>query len=244
MSVSCTAYGESVQAMAESLRAASDAGFAAVDLVVEQDLDKGELARAVRESAIQVSGLRLCGAVGVDRAADEVRLNWAAELCRELDLSSVVVVAGPRKGQSVAAFVDGLEELLAIADGTGIGIEVMNREGSRIEQLDDLREMHIRLMHPRLRLAMHTGEFHRASVNPCDLVREWGHRLGRVYLEDVVGRQTVGLGAGEVNIPAVVGACRQAGLDAWLVVDSPMTGGRPAAEQLRAMREYVESLQV
>lgn len=103
-----------------------------------------------------------------------------------------------------------IESLLAALDRAAscaprLRLAMLNRCGSRVEQAADLLDVFHRLGNVPLQVAVDAAEFHRAAVNPLDLLRVWGDRLSVVRLADTAGGRPMPLGRGEINIPAVLG---------------------------------------
>ncbi len=140
---------------------------------------------------------------------------------------------------SVEALVAALEEALDLVSSRapGLSLAILNRFGSRVEQLEDLLLVLQRIEQAPLRLALDAAGFHRACVNPRDALRGWIDRLSVVRLADMAGGRIVPLGEGEINIPALLERLGTGGFDGTLVVAGLVPPGTdPAARLARELR--------
>jgi sugar phosphate isomerase/epimerase len=121
-------------------------------------------------------------------------------------------------------------------------IELANRAGTRLEQLEDCRELLVLLSGRRWSIAVDAIEFHRASVNPRDALRELRDRMSRLIVGDLVGNRRVPFGEGEVNIPAVIEHAKRIGYDGPLVLDPGVSNPADAAADLRREHDRLRTL--
>ncbi len=134
-------------------------------------------------------------------------------------LPVVCLSAGKRASWSMEALVRCTRRVAEIAAAPGVQIEVTNRLGTRLEQIEDLRQFIVLLRPSGLRLRIDTGEFHAAAVNPRDVLAEFGDVAGSVVISDRKGRKEVPPGSGQVNLAGVMGDLVRAGYDGWLIVN-------------------------
>ncbi len=151
-------------------------------------------------------------------------------------LHALTLGVGPRQQESMQYLVQTLELVLADMPND-ISIELANRSGTRLEQLEDFRELFVLIQHPRLAVAVDAVEFHRASVNPTAAIREQADRMTRLIVGDLIGGQRVPLGDGEVNIPAVIEHARRVGYNGWIVLDPYVADVNAADEDLAREHE-------
>ncbi len=161
-------------------------------------------------------------------------------LARRLGLTAVNVGAGPRRLQPPEVLGEALRRAAILAGEQGMRLNIANRCGSRIEQLEDFRGIVHGLPAESARILVDCGEFHDAAVNPCHALREFRGRVGLLRVADRIGRRPVPLGEGEVNIPAVLETARDTGYDGWIVVTARASEERNAVTRLAAERVYLE----
>jgi sugar phosphate isomerase/epimerase len=78
---------------------------------------------------------------------------------------------------------------------------------------------------PRLGVCVDTGHFHAAGVDIPAFIQRFASRLYSVHLKDHLGAVSVGVGRGEIDLPAVIRALREnsyrGGLTVELEVEDP-----------------------
>jgi sugar phosphate isomerase/epimerase len=131
---------------------------------------------------------------------------------------------------------------LLLAEVDDLDVELTNSCTSRMEQLEDFRELFIHLPDPRLGVAIDTLEFHRASVDPRGAVDELEDRITRLILRDAVGNRQVPLGEGEVNINSVLAHAARIGGIRHLCVEPLVLSWHTAVEELAAERQRLEAM--
>ncbi len=197
------------------------------------------------QCGLVLSGLRigqLTAASPGDLREELVDLQHRMKLAKALGLQAVSLRGGDRRHQSLEMFAVALEAILAVADEMRMNICLANACDSRVEQIEDLRYLLSAVDHPRLWLLNDTGQFHSAVVNPRYLLTEFGDRLALVHISDQIGKRTVPVGQGEMNVPAIVEHLVKIGYDGWLVVDQQFTDYAEAVDVLTENRLVLENL--
>jgi len=80
--------------------------------------------------------------------------------------------------------------------------------GNVLQQPEDFERVFAAVPDPRVGLCVDTGHFHSAGVDSCEVVRRFAKRLFAVHLKDHIGTTSVGIGRGEIDLAAMVGALR------------------------------------
>ena len=101
----------------------------------------------------------------------------------------------------------------------GLAVNLANRCGTRIEQIEDLRWVFAAAGQPALRVLNHVGHFYAAAVNPRDVLAEFEHQTACLHLSDRIGKRPVPIGQGKVNLPGIMADLKQMDYQGWLVVD-------------------------
>jgi len=231
-----------------------EAGYEGVELswsAIERAFaDVEDLTGKVR-SLVDAHGLVLSGLVIADMDAvcqEELpgvsaTVSQQMEAAKRLGVSTVIMGGGDRQQQSLELLVDGLRILLAAGDELELDVALCNRERSQIEQIEDLRSLVYTLRAPRLRVVNDAGSFHIASVNPCDVIREFVARMSVVRIADGRGRRLVRLGQGEINVPAILDELQYRGYQGWVTVGPNVPVGDDAAsyvaESIRYLRDHI-----
>lgn len=239
MRISCgTTWAHSLpfRKTAEMVRAA---GYGAVDLVAPLP-GADALLDAMATCGLTPSSLTIQPVVQDSKNRFTERIKEAADLAHALKLVSLSTVTPARQQLTVAQLASWLERI--IVDLGDIALELINRTDSRLEQLEDFRELFVHLPDSRLSVAVDTLEFHRASVDSRGAVDELTGRVTRLVVRDAIGDQQVPLGQGEINILSVLAHADRAGGLVGLSVDPLVSSRRNAVSDLKAERERLVSL--
>jgi sugar phosphate isomerase/epimerase len=91
--------------------------------------------------------------------------------------------------------------------------------GNVLQEPGDFHRVLGELEDPRLGMCVDTGHFHSAHVDTVALIHEYAARVHNVHLKDHLGTVSVGIGRGEVDLPAIVAALRAVGYAGGLTVE-------------------------
>jgi len=91
--------------------------------------------------------------------------------------------------------------------------------GNVLQNREDFETVLSAIPDPRLGLCVDTGHFHSAGVDTVAFIRDLAPRIYNVHLKDHVGAVSVGIGRGEVDLPAIVAALRGVGYAGALTVE-------------------------
>ena len=97
--------------------------------------------------------------------------------------------------------------------------------GNVLEQPEDFEAVLDAVTDPRVGLCVDTGHFHSAQVDTVAFIHQHASRIYAIHLKDHLGTVSVGIGRGEIDLPAIVGALQethyQGGLTLELEVEDP-----------------------
>jgi sugar phosphate isomerase/epimerase len=91
--------------------------------------------------------------------------------------------------------------------------------GNVLEQPEDFERVLNTLPDPRLGLCVDTGHFHAAHVDTVAFIRRFAPRIYAVHVKDHCGSVSVGIGRGEIDLPAEIAALRAAGYPGDLTIE-------------------------
>lgn len=238
MRISCRTDWAGPESRIDAVRCIGQAGYEGVDFApAPPGLDAKTLLAVLADAGLVPAAVNVVLPAD-DRPEPMADVCAAAELAKGLGLASFVLDAGDRRLQSVEACAARIMSVLVRF--SGLDLELVNRCGGRLEQPEDFRELFIHAPDSRLRVAVDTLEFHRASVDPCRAIDELADRIGRVILGDAVGRAHVPLGEGEVNIASVISRVRRSARPRWVSVRPAVSSRERALEELAAERRRVQ----
>ncbi len=91
--------------------------------------------------------------------------------------------------------------------------------GNCLQQPEDFDYVLGQFDDPRLGVCVDTGHFHSAHVDTVAVIRHFAPRVYAVHLKDHLGTVSVGIGRGEIDLPAEVAALREVGYAGGLTVE-------------------------
>lgn len=101
----------------------------------------------------------------------------------------------------------------------GVKLTLEPHYGNVLEQPEDFERVLSALPDPRLGLCVDTGHFHSAHVDTTALIRRFAPRIFAVHLKDHLGTRSVGIGRGEIDLPAEIAALREVSYQGDLTVE-------------------------
>jgi sugar phosphate isomerase/epimerase len=151
---------------------------------------------------------------------------WAiaacARLATELGADHVVSTGATPRGAP-----GGLENVIACAREAlaqlptqlpvRLGLEP--HYGNVLQQPEDFFRVLQAVPDPRLGVCVDTGHFHAAGVDIPGFIRDFAPQLCSVHLKDHLGPISVGIGRGEIDLPAAIAALREVGYAGDLTVE-------------------------
>jgi sugar phosphate isomerase/epimerase len=212
-------------------------------------LDTASLRKRIEDVGLKCTGLYPPGFGGANPEQIETHakaIAKATKLCAELGGIHVVSTgAGSRKDlniSSVIACIKRIIELLPTENKITIGLEP--HYGNVIEQLEDYDRIFDEIHHPCVGICVDTGHFHSAKVDTIKLIKKYKERIFDVHLKDHIGTQSVAIGHGEVDLPAIFGALKEIGYKGTITLELEVNDVENAPkyieEAYQLMTELVE----
>jgi len=96
---------------------------------------------------------------------------------------------------------------------------VQIHEGRSIETLDEVEEVINKANHPKVKVLHEVGSYHAKGVSWQTVIDVFGEKIALVHLKDMVGKQSVPFGTGEIEMPALFKALDAIGYIGDFVVE-------------------------
>jgi sugar phosphate isomerase/epimerase len=109
-----------------------------------------------------------------------------------------------------------LEQLPA---GIDVKLTLEPHFGNVLEQPEDFERVLSAFPDPRLGICLDTGHFHSAHVDTVAFIHHFAPRIYAVHMKDHIGIISVGIGRGEIDLPAEIAALREVGYAGDLTVE-------------------------
>ena len=129
---------------------------------------------------------------------------------------------GMSRDEAMDLFVAGVEEVLPVAEETGVTLLVEPEPHLLIERTDEYLDFAGRISHPNLALNFDVGHFYSVGEDPAEQFRVLKQYARHVHFEDIAAsREHRHLlpGAGAIDLPGVVRTMAAEGYDGWITVE-------------------------
>jgi sugar phosphate isomerase/epimerase len=171
-----------------------------------------------------------------DLVASLDRAIRAAHFARAVGAKVVIFKATSRPN-----YVQAAKPFLNAIDGWGITPVVQNHAGAPISTLGDFREVLEGIADPRIKTLLEVGHFHSVGVSwqeGCDLL---GDSIALVHIKDQIGRQSVPLGTGEIDLPDLFRHMRAVGYTGDYVVEMEVEDRENTLCYLSQALDYIQT---
>jgi inosose dehydratase len=175
------------------------------------------------------------------------RVGRAAELAAAFGAQHLVVGGGARRARGTTdhdyeRLAAALDRVCDLAEAHGLGACYHPHLTTIVESPDELDRL---MSRTRIDFCPDTAHLVAGGGDPVALIRRYRDRLRHVHLKDV-RRDTLTflpLGEGDVDLPGVIGALREAHYDGWLIVELDSYDGDPreAAQRSKARLDQLLS---
>ena len=210
-------------------------------------LDTALLRKRIENAGLKCTGLYPPGFGGATPEQIETHAKAIAKstkLCAELGGIHVVSTgAVSRKDHNVSvviACVKRIIELLPADNKIKIGLEP--HYGNVIEQLEDYDRIFSEIDHPCVGICVDTGHFHSAKVDTVKLIKKYSDKIFDVHLKDHIGTQSVAIGHGEVDLPAIFGTLKDIGYKETITLELEVEDVQNAPKYIEEAYQVMQKL--
>lgn len=258
----------------EAITSIAEAGYDGVEIMLDEPhlfpaTVSDHQIRAARD-AIEAAGLQVsnCNAFTMHAVVDTLHPSWiepdenrrrerirhtvdAIRVARRLGAPSISTEPGGpippamTREQAMTLFVQGIAEVLPVAEECGVDILIEPEPGLLIESVGQSLAFFARIAHLRLGLNFDIGHFFCVGENPQDAFRALQPHVRHVHLEDIAAtREHRHLlpGRGAIPLPYIIESMTEAGYDGWITVELYPYQDAPyetAQQALQYLREHV-----
>jgi len=167
---------------------------------------------------LQAAGLRCVGLYSPawgGRDEDDVHqraqaIARAAHLAEMLGADRVVTTgATSRQEGKLANVTECVRRVLGLLPPSNrVKLVLENHFGNVLQEPEDFRQVLEAVDDPRVGICVDTGHFHSAHVDTVAFIHCFAPRIYAVHLKDHIGTTSVGIGRGEIDLPAIIAALR------------------------------------
>jgi sugar phosphate isomerase/epimerase len=235
MYLSCASVcyrGYAEDEVAAMLEHAPKAGFKFVDIhgpmtwspQAIDSLDTLSLRKRIEDASMKCTGLYPPGYGGATPEQIETHAKAivkATKLCAELGGIHVVSSgAVSRKDHNVSSVIECVKRIIELLPSDNrVNVAIEPHYGNVIEQLEDYDKIFAEIDHPCIGICVDTGHFHSAKVDTIGLIKKYRDRIFDVHLKDHIGTQSVAIGHGEIDLPAIFGTLKEIGYKSTITLE-------------------------
>lgn len=150
-------------------------------------------------------------------AADDASINRALEIAHfaeDLGIRTVTFNASTK-----AVYIKAVRKFLHLLGDCPLTAVIQVHEGRSVSTMKDLEEVLLEVDDPRLKVQLEVGSFHAMGVSWKSVCEKFRGQIGLVHVKDMVGAQSVPLGTGEIDLPALFRTVENDGYDGFYVVE-------------------------
>jgi len=131
-------------------------------------------------------------------------------LAERLHCPLVVFSGGRRQEGGLEASIAGLKALLSLIEDVPIRMALEPHYHSQYQDAEDYDVIFSAIDHPKIGITIDTGHFHSAGVDTKAFIRKYAGKIWNVHLKDHVGRESVAIGKGEIDLRGIFEALHEA----------------------------------
>jgi sugar phosphate isomerase/epimerase len=179
------------------------------------DYDKGVsyYRQAADELKITYSSFHLPAIDYYAAGSYETALQWM-RFASQLDIP-VCVFNSAQKDK----YAEMIRRMALETEGLLPVLVVQIHEGRSIETLDEVEQVINSANHPKVNVLHEVGSYHAKGVSWQKVIDVFGKKIALVHLKDMVGKQSVPFGSGEIDMPALFKALDAIGYTGDFVVE-------------------------
>jgi sugar phosphate isomerase/epimerase len=179
----------------------------------------------VEASGMKCVGLHVLGFGGKDNAEVRERAQAIAACfgyAEALGCHHLTATGASRRDENgaMSRLIACLEQVLAATPSPSpVKLTLEPHFGNVLEQAKDFERVLAAVPDPRVGFCVDTGHFHSARVDTLAFIRKHAARIHAVHLKDHIGAVSVGIGRGEIDLPAIVTALCETGYAGGLTLE-------------------------
>jgi len=151
-----------------------------------------------------------------EKHAEAVALNF--DVAEAMDCPYTVISGGARKedDSGLKATIAGIKKLLTLVKNKPVKLALEPHYGCQVMKMEDFDTILGAIGDEKLGVTIDTGHFHAAGVDNIAFVKKYPDRVYNVHFKDHIGRQSVEIGKGEIDLKGFVQALHDADYDGAL----------------------------
>lgn len=212
-----------------------------------ESLDTKALKKRIEDAGLKCAGLYPPGYGGATPEQIETHakaIAKATKLCAELGGVHVVSTgAVGRKDYDVSSVISCVQRIIELLPSDNkVNVALEPHYGNVIEQVEDYDKIFGEINHPCVGICVDTGHFHSAKVDTIGLIRKYKDKIFDVHLKDHIGTQSVAIGHGEVDLPAIFGTLKEINYKSTITLELEVKDVENAPEYIEEAYQIMQNL--
>jgi len=122
------------------------------------------------------------------------------EVAIKMESPLVVITGRQRTDSGLEPTIAGIKALLPLIEHKPVRLALEPHFGSQIQFLEDYEAIFAQIESSRVGITLDSGHFHAAGVDWKKLIHRYPERIYNFHVKDHVGKQSVPLGTGEIDL--------------------------------------------
>jgi len=211
-----------------------------IDLIIQCARDAG------LEHCTEVYGAAFpTGSVAEAQAAAGFRAQLF-DVAIKMESPLVVITGRPRTDTGLESTIAGIKSLLLLIENKPVRLALEPHFGSQIQFFEDYEAIFEQIKSLQVGITLDSGHFHSAGVDWKSLIHRYPERIYNFHVKDHIGKQSVPLGTGEIDLRGYIEELHTIGYEGALAVEleviDPENLPRYCAEAFIYLRDLVKSV--
>lgn len=147
------------------------------------------------------------------------------------------------KASDRATYIRAAEPFLEATANLPVTPVLQNHAGSPISSLSDFAEVVEGIADPRMRTLLEVGHFHMVDIGWREAAEQLGDSIALVHIKDMVGRQSVPFGQGEVDLAGLFAHLAATGYTGDFVIEMEVADSENTLQYLRDALQAVRGFE-
>lgn len=237
--------------MADAVRDIGDVGYEGVEMFDGNLADYADRPHELHQ-LLADAGVRLVSVytganfIYADILPDELhRIRRAAELAAQFGATRLVVGGGATRSDGIRDsdydhLAEALDQVTDVAASFGLEASYHPHLSTIVEGPAQLERL---ITRTKIGFCPDTAHLAAGGGDPAALIRRYPDRLRHVHLKDFIAEpfSFQPLGRGNLDLPDILSAIKEAGYDSWLMVELDAYDGHPK-EAAQISKDYLDQL--
>ncbi|RAP78420.1 sugar phosphate isomerase/epimerase family protein [Paenibacillus montanisoli] len=155
----------------------------------------------------------------------------------------VVITGGKPNGETgLRAAVSGIRQMLPLIRNKRARLALEPHFGSQFQTRADYDYLFSQIDDSRVGITIDTGHFHSAGVDWKAIIRDFGSKIYNIHLKDHIGKQSVEIGKGEIDLHGLIEELHKIDYKGALAVEMEVEDPQNLPQYCKQSYSYISKL--